>query len=484
MGGNAPPRPKSERITSSKAIHEQPILQGPGEKCGLVGCDKRVALVSHRSASKIAAAQKGLVRELRDRVGSDRVFHIPVWANLEGELSKEHTHRTRSFLFSALAAVVAHLFNKDRFTFFENGVVSLNLPPVAQVVGARATRSTHPQALAGFRRILSEVLGRPFDIANPFCWVTKTEVVERIAATEFGDLIRHTRSCTRVHDMTRLHPHCGECSQCIDRRFAVHASGHEHQDPAEAYKVDLFEGERPAGPDREMVLAYVRSATNVNRMSDVAFFARYGEASRVVGFFPKSADTVGSRVFDLYQRHAFAVCSVFDAAVSAHAAAFRERTLPETCLLRLVGQRAGEEIYPQPPPPAEPAIPVGPQIRMAIDELQKRVVFDQWGEIEGAGAELLIALFGPFKKAMRLDAAPENYPFTETSELCHQFCLQKETIIKRVARCRRRIETLAHKAGNQNLSIDAVIENNPWHGYRLNPDSVRIVALSELRPDE
>ena len=93
------------------------------------------------------------------------------------------------------------------------------------MVGARATRTTHPQALAGFRRVLSALLGRPFGVANPFVWLTKAEVVRRIAANGFADLIRHTRSCTRVRDMTVMYPHCGRCSQCLDRRFAILAAG-------------------------------------------------------------------------------------------------------------------------------------------------------------------------------------------------------------------------------------------------------------------
>jgi hypothetical protein len=64
--------------------------------------------------------------------------------------------------------VTARLFGLDRIAFFENGVVSLNLPPVAQVVDARATRTTHPQAMAGFRAIFSELLKKQFDVINPF----------------------------------------------------------------------------------------------------------------------------------------------------------------------------------------------------------------------------------------------------------------------------------------------------------------------------
>ena len=129
------------------------LLAGTIEE--LVAHGKKVALVSHRSASKIVNAQKYLIKELQTRFGADRVLHVPVWAHLKDSLGKEPTHRTRSFLFAALGAVTAKLLDRQRIFFFENGVVSLNLPPVAQVVGARATRTTHPQALAGFRRVLS-----------------------------------------------------------------------------------------------------------------------------------------------------------------------------------------------------------------------------------------------------------------------------------------------------------------------------------------
>ena len=92
---------------------------------------RKVALVSHRSASKIAGAQKHLVDQLRSRFGADRVLHVPVWANVDDNLGREPTHRTRSFLFTALGAVTARLFGRDRISLFENGVVSLNLPSVA-----------------------------------------------------------------------------------------------------------------------------------------------------------------------------------------------------------------------------------------------------------------------------------------------------------------------------------------------------------------
>ena len=445
----------------------------------LVAHGKSVALVSHRSSTKIVSAQKHLVSRLRHRLGAARVFYVPVWANLIGGTTRESTHRTRSFLFAALGAVTARLFGVNRITFFENGIVSLNLPPLAQVVGARATRATHPQVLAGFRRLLSEVVGQGFDVANPFRWLTKAEAVERISVNGFMDLIRDTRSCAHVHEMTTLHPHCGQCSQCIDRRFAVLAAGLEQEDPAEAYKVDLFTGERLPGPGRELALAYVRSASDIDRMTEVDFFSRYGEASRAVGSFAEPPGTVAKRIFDLHRRHANAVCSVFEQAISTYAAGLREGTLPRSCLLSLVvGQREGERLYPERIPALEQPIPARPEIRMAID--RRRVIFDRWGEIKGAGAELLIALAEPFREATRDELAPENFPFIKTDLLRRPKCTE-EALRRRVLRCRSRIAHLATAAGEPAPAIDAVIENSRWHGYRLNPDSVRIVAITELR---
>ena len=443
----------------------------------------KVALVSHRSSPVILKAQKDLVLELRRGFGADRVLHIPVRLTLRQGMTEEATHRSRSFLFACLGAVVARLFGRNRILFYENGVVSLNLPPVAQVVGARATRTTHPQALAGFRRVLSAVLKEPFDLENPFAWKTKAEVVERIAFNGRAGLIRHTRSCTRVRSMTILHPHCGCCSQCIDRRFGVLAAGQGDGDPAEAYAVDLFDGSRRAGPDREMALSYVRSATRVNTMPDIAFFSHYGEASRVIDHFPEAADAVAGRVYDLHRRHAAAVCRVFDEALKARATDLREGTLPRDCLLILgIGRKDwGEAITPPVPSTREPAAP-NPWIMLAVDRRQNRVIVDRWGELKGKNAALVMALIEPFQLAVRSELSPEGYPFTSSPALMDRIdCVSDEVLRRIIFRCRRMITALATGAGIVPPPPDAVIESNQGHGYRLNPDRVHIVAIGELR---
>ena len=451
----------------------------------LANSNRKVALVSHRSAPKIASAQQHLVDDLRNQFGADGLLHIPVWAQVLGKRSQESTHRTRSFLFATLGAVTAKLFGKERIHFYENGVVSLNLPPVAQVVGARATRTTHPQALTGFRRVLSEVFGHPFHVENPFCWLTKTEVVERIAANGCGHLIRHTRSCTRIREMTKQHSHCGQCSQCLDRRFAVLAAGQGDEDPEEAYKTDLFIGERPSGQAREMALAFVRSASLIRKMVDVTFFERYGEASRTVKYFDAPTDTVAGQIFGLYLRHAERVCRVCEDAISAHAAELLEGTLSPSCLLTLIiGQSGDISEYPaRPEEPAE-AIAERTDIRIALDEGGKRVVFDRWGEIKGANAQLLLILAASYRDAARNERAPQNFPFIRSDQLAEQIGCAQQTLRRRISRCRNHIARMAAGVGDSAPPADAVIENHPWYGYRLNPDRVRIVVMSDLSPTE
>ena len=218
----------------------------------------------------------------------------------------------------------------------------------------------------------------------------------------------------------------------------------------------------------------------------MSFFAKYGEASRVVGFFPESEDTVAERIFDLHQRHAAAVCRVFDESVGVYASALREGKLPADCLLLLVFAKLEDgSAYATLSGTIGEVVKTESEIRIAIDAKRRRVAFERWGAITGVGAELLIALSEPFLTAMHDGIAPERYPFVETAKFMSQTkCDTEETLRKRVYRVRTRISEMASAAGDPRPSLDAVIENLQWHGYRLKPDRIRIVAASQLSGSE
>jgi hypothetical protein len=216
-------------------------------------------------------------------------------------------------------------------------------------------------------------------------------------------------------------------------------------------------------------------------MTEIEFFKNYGETSRIIGYVQEHANTVARRIFALYQRHANVVCAVFDNAIKANAPNIREGSLPADCLLSLVVARGkeGSSYLAQTSVPG--LIEPTKEIRMAIDHDSKRVVFDGWGEIKGESAKLLIALAKSFREAIDKELAPERFPFLKTSALKREInCDSDEVLRRRVLRCRNYIEKLAKATGETSPSLDAVIENSPWHGYRLNPDHIRLVAPSEL----
>ncbi len=258
----------------------------------------------------------------------------------------------------------------------------------------------------------------------------------------------------------------------------------------------MLTGERDAGPDRELALAYVRAATEISRMAGDTFFARYGEVSRVVAYFAEPAGEVAERILDLHSRHSGGVCGVVDRAIAEHASALREGSLPPSALLTLVtlwaavlpasshaiqrGRTVDTEQMSGKSPEGAARLPTQ-EIRIAIHPNGREIIIEGWGRLRNASAGLLIALARPHEKAISERRAPENHPFTATRRLAGMLGeVREETLRRRVLRCRTMIAQLAQNAGAVAPALDAVIENNQSHGYRLNPDTVRIVAITGL----
>jgi hypothetical protein len=85
------------------------------------------------------------------------------------------------------------------------------------------------------------------------------------------------------------------------------------------------------------------------------------------------------------------------------------------------------------------------------------------------------------RKAASDEVVPARYPFGKTRDVLGKLRIDSEEMLRRrVFRCRKQIEKLETNAGDPAPSIDDVTENHQWRGYRLNPDVIRIVALTEL----
>ena len=297
---------------------------------------RATALVTHQSCAKFINRLRMLRQMLDDRAKGPKPLHVTVGINKDESLNHEYTQRSRSFLYAVLGATIAQMCGLDEVRFYENGTVSLNLPVSRQVVGAKATRTTHPKTLAGFQHLFSLLAGRPLAVVNKFLWKTKGEIVKLIMDAGCGGMIEWSTSCTHTWEMSNAQPHCGKCSQCIDRRFAVLAAGAGQFERADSYGVDLLVQARDQGESRTMLASYVETAQQVAAMSEMEFFMRFGEVGRIVRQLGGSADENARRIYDLYRRHADEVLKVVDSGLQAHASQVRARSLPESCLLRLV----------------------------------------------------------------------------------------------------------------------------------------------------
>lgn len=300
---------------------------------------ENLVLVSHRSVTKVASRQDVLLRDFRATYPDVRVLSVPVWVHRlhknDSSRTGEYTQRTRSFLFWGIALAVGESLNAGGVRFFENGVVSLNLPVADQVLRARASRTTHPLALKMLSELSDLVLNRPFVVENPYIFLSKTDVVRR--AMEFGAsaLIERSCSCAHTH-MQRMYAwHCGCCSQCIDRRLAILAAGAGEFDPAADYRVDVLEGPRTDARDQTMACNYVRHAAELAKMSPDDMAQRFNmELSRAVRAFPGDPNA-GQELIELHRRHGTAVMTALGAAVAKHSLNIISGDLEPTSLLGL-----------------------------------------------------------------------------------------------------------------------------------------------------
>jgi len=364
-----PPDPPPDYFTFGTAPLGRPVdevllfsggmdsLAGAAEEA--VAGHRHVVLVQQRSNPKLQPRHDRLVAALAARAAraGGLVTHVPVVVNKAEDLTADTLQRARSFLFAALSCAVGTMVGREgRVRFYENGVVGLNLPLCPAVVGARATRTTHPRTLAGFERILTAAAGRAVVVDSPYQWDTRADVVRRLAAAGCADLLAQSISCGGTRGVTVAQPHCGWCSQCVGRRFAVLAAGLEAHDPADGYRIEVLTGDRADGDRRVVLAAFLDAAQRVERVGSAAgLVARYGEAARVLRAVEGPAAATADRVFRLYRDHARDVARVLNEAAVRHIDQLRRRELPEGCTLRLVfdsGAAVRPAAQPAPAPPS------------------------------------------------------------------------------------------------------------------------------------
>lgn len=448
----------------------------------LAGNGKNLALVGHHSASKVFHVQKNLIEGLKQRGFDRRIFYTPVNVTNTGVAAREPSQRTRSFLFACLGLVIARMFGKDRVTFYENGVMSINIPVARDVMGARATRTTHPKVLRGFEAVFSALLNRKIEIGTPLQWLTKREVVEKIGKSGFGHLLAETASCTRPREWTTHERHCGVCSQCIDRRFAVLAAGMESLDPEERYMTDLLTGDRSLDKEVRMAVAYVKCCQTLASTPKNRFLADYPEVASALAHFPGlPADEAKDWIYDLYRRHAEDVLNVIAEGTKRHLNELVRCELPAGALLSMCFNRSRIEVSP--PSSYDRQVKdfmdrlARPVCEFAVDAEAKKILFKGGFFLEGANFKLFDALLENHRAGKR---TAKEIAYSYPADLASKLGIAEASLRQQVGRLRKLVtDRLAVDLGVVPGSGN-FIENKERAGYRLDPE-LREVARADLQ---
>ncbi|VTU02517.1 unnamed protein product : Uncharacterized protein OS=Desulfovibrio aespoeensis (strain ATCC 700646 / DSM 10631 / Aspo-2) GN=Daes_1584 PE=4 SV=1: QueC [Gemmataceae bacterium] len=354
-----PERYLTDLLPPSGTEFEEVVLFSGGldSLCGAVEevlvAGRRAVLVSHRSATRVTGRQREVFEALAARAPDPRrrPLHVGVTVNKASDLNREFTQRSRSFVFASVAAVVARQVGLGRVTFFENGCTSLNLPVSPELVGARASRTTHPQSLARFGTFLTHLFGTRFAVRNPYQSYTKAEILTRLRERGHAALCRLTCSCGTVWGRDGDRPHCGVCSQCVERRVSALAAGlTDADDPPDRYACDPIRGDRE-GPDLTFAERYVGTAREVAAIdSPLAFAARFPEVNEAAPFLAERPGAGVRLAHGLCQRNARGIMDVIRRAVDP------EELVGQSVAARsLLGAALGRTVGPRATTPAPPA---------------------------------------------------------------------------------------------------------------------------------
>jgi hypothetical protein len=198
--------------------------------------------------------------------------------------------------------------------------------------------------------------------------------------TDTADLLSKAFSCGNwgYGNTTAAQPHCGYCSQCIDRRFATIAADVEAHDPESRYKHDVFLDPPKNDQAALLGLGYVRFAQRVVDMTDRQLIARYPQIIEAVLPGDPDPDTTMREYIDLTRRHAETVLRVMEVQRDIARPLFSRSKVAITSLLMLSASDPSltleSEPLPDEIPLSRPATPIRP-IAESVDATGNTLVY-------------------------------------------------------------------------------------------------------------
>jgi hypothetical protein len=180
-------------------------------------------------------------------------------------------------------------------------------------------------------------------INNPFELRTRGEVLRTLKRSGCPELLTFTNSCSRTWGLPNPTPHCGYCSQCVDRRFGIIRAGLDHLEPPHRYKVDVFTERLEEGEQRTVALSYVNLARQLRTWTDQQMMDELPELAAALPADPVVADRIAGEYIQMLRRHARAVRSVMVKMQQRYAGDVFDRKVAEDSLLRFDSGSKGTE---------------------------------------------------------------------------------------------------------------------------------------------
>lgn len=268
--------------------------------------EDKILLVSHQSGQNgIINIQEKIFEQLNLSY-PQRCNHYKFKCGLSAEQSKDETQRTRSFLYTSIAFVIANTYGKDKIYVYENGVTSTNFPETQDLMNARSSRTTHPQTLSLMEELFSIIAERKFNITNEFIFKTKTDIVNIVKEYDGIGLLNSTVSCSASRIKSTKFSHCGKCFQCIDRKFAVYAAEAEKYDETGIYEFKFLKHSLDDNETIKLLNEYIRNVKNILNQSFKKFVEkRMYELEEVEDYIDgETEDERLQKLYDLFQRNA------------------------------------------------------------------------------------------------------------------------------------------------------------------------------------
>ena len=267
--------------------------------------NSEICLVSHQTGQPIVIRTQQKLYETFNSLYPSRCKHYKFQCGLSHTKSKDETQRTRSFLYTSTAFALAKTYKQNCIYVYENGITSLNFAETQDLMNGRTSRTTHPKTIGLLEKLFSKIAEEPFKINNPYLFKTKTDVVEIIKKYNKQGLFDSSVSCNTTRKSKEGLTHCGICSQCIDRRFAVYAANVENYDSNGFYLFDFLQDDLEEDEIKKSLTEYIRLAQEFAKHDIDSFYINRGDEIIEIEEYIDGATELEriEKLHDLCQRH-------------------------------------------------------------------------------------------------------------------------------------------------------------------------------------